>query len=322
MPKDTDRLAYLAKVASLYYDQGQTQQEISETIGVTRSAVSRLLTEARESGIVEVTVHYPWKRIIDLEQALMETFHLNAARVLRRDERSYEEMLGGIGKLAAEYLEDILAADSIIGISWGSALYEMIHALPQKHYPDVEVVQLIGATGNENNPTDGPVLAQLLSQRLGSACRYLHAPLIVENRIIHEMLIHDRTIQSTLRRAHKATIALVGIGTTNPELSSLLRAGYLTEDELQRLQQEGAVGDICAHHYNEMGEILDIDMNQRVIGISASDLKQIETVIGVAGGVKKINTITGALRGGLVNVLVTDEWAARGVLANVKVSSQ
>ncbi|NOZ72902.1 MAG: sugar-binding transcriptional regulator [Chloroflexi bacterium] len=318
MPKDADRLAYLAKIASLYYDQGQTQQEISEAIGVTRSAVSRLLTEARESGIVEVTVHYPWKRVVDLEQALKEAFQLKDARVLMRDERSYEDMLGGIGKLAAEYLEGILTPESIIGISWGSALYEMIRALPQKNYPNAEVVQLIGATGNENNPTDGPVLAQLLSQRLGSACRYLHAPLIVENKIIHEMLIHDRTIQSTLRRAHKATIALVGIGTTDPELSSLLRAGYLTEDELQRLQDEGAIGDICAHHYNERGEILDIDMNQRVIGISAADLKRVETVIGVAGGIKKTNTITGALRGKLINVLVTDEWAARGVLANAR----
>ena len=315
MSKDPARLVYLAKIASLYYDQRKTQQEIANEIGITRSAISRLLTEAREEGIVEIVVHYPWRRSKPLEDALAKAFNLKAVRVLESTHKSYTEMLQGIGVLAAEYLESVLDDQTAIGISWGTALYEMIKAMPQKKLPRAEVVQLIGATGTETISTDGPVLAQLLSNRLGCTCRYLHSPLITDSEAGQNILIQDRSIQTTLARAKHVNIALVGIGTTSPHLYSLLRAGYVTEEETLAIHAAGAVGDICAHHYDADGELLDIEINRRVVGIALDELKAIDTVVGVAGGKKKGETILGALRGGYINVLITDDTAARQVLA-------
>jgi DNA-binding transcriptional regulator LsrR (DeoR family) len=109
-------------------------------------------------------------------------------------------------------------------------------------------------------------------------------------------------------------IALVGIGSLVPEVSSLLRAGYLDREALAQLRAQGAVGDICARHYDSHGQVMDIELNQRIVGIELKDLQDIKQVIGVAGGEAKAEAILGALRGRHVNVLVTDDGAARKLL--------
>jgi deoxyribonucleoside regulator len=309
------REIYLAQVASLYYDQGKSQAEIAEEFEISRSAVSRLLTEAREKGIVEIIVHYPWRTSPELEEALVSTFGLKAAGVLVTGNRQYQEMLQGLGVLAAHYLERMLYDGISIGISWGTALYQMIRAMRQCHLSSVEVIQLIGATGAEVVPTDGPILAQLLAEHLNATCYYLYAPLIVENEAVRDVLLQDRNIRETLARAERADVALVGIGTPRPDLSSLARAGYVNVAEQERIRATGAVGDICAQHFSITGEWLDIDINRRVVGIGLDTLARIDTVIGVAGNSRKGPAILGALRGRYVNVLVTDDQAAQKVLS-------
>jgi DNA-binding transcriptional regulator LsrR (DeoR family) len=309
------RATYLAEIASLYYDHDNSQEEIAQQFGISRSAVSRLLTEARDKGIVEIIVHYPWRTSPELEQALVSTFKLKAANVLVVANKRYEEMLQGLGVLAARYLDRIIDDGVSIGISWGTALYEMIRALRPRYLHNVQVVQLIGATGSENVPTDGPALAQLLTGQLAGSCYYLYAPLVVENEAVREVLLQDRNIRETLARAEQADIALVGIGTTRSDLSSLVRAGYVSEAEEERIRAAGAVGDICGQHFSLTGEWLDIDINRRIVGISLDALCKTDTVIGVAGGSRKGAAILGALRGGYVNVLITDDQAAQKVLA-------
>jgi deoxyribonucleoside regulator len=315
MQFDDERSIFLARVASLYYDHNKSQQDIAEEVDVSRSAISRFLTEAREKGIVEIIVHYPWRTCPELEQKLVSIFNLKAARVLARENKSYEEMIQGLGILAARYLNNILHDGMILGISWGTALYQMIRAMPMRDLPGVEVVQLIGATGSEGIPTDGPILAQLLSNRLGGFCRYLHAPLVVENEAGREILLQDHNIRETLARAARADVALVGIGCTNSEFYSLLRAGYVNEAEAQGIRTAGVVGDICAQHYSLTGQWLDIDINRRTIGIDLGILAKVQTVIGVAGSSQKGAAIYGALRGGYLNVLITDDQAAQKILA-------
>jgi deoxyribonucleoside regulator len=314
MQFDDSRSLFLAQVASLYYDQNKSQQEIAKELSVSRSAISRFLTEARDRGIVEIIVHYPWRTCPELEQELISTFNLKAARVLLGQQKTYEEMLQGLGTLAAQYLDNILRDGMIIGISWGSALYQMIRAMRTRNLPGVEIIQVIGATGAQVDPTDGPILAQLLSDRLGGFARYLHAPLIVDNEAARDALLQDRNIRETIARAKQADIMLVGIGTPDPELYSLLRAGYLNETEAQDIRAAGVTGDICGHHYSLTGEWLDIDINHRAIGIDLDALTKIDRVIGVAGSSQKGAAILGALLGGYVNVLVTDDRAAQKVL--------
>jgi deoxyribonucleoside regulator len=315
MASENQRLVYLAQVAQLYYEQGKTEAEIASQLKISPEEVNTLLEEARQQDVVTFHVRHPWQTDSALEDELTSVFKLKAARVLKRGERAYEEMLTDLGTLAAHYFQKILKNDSTIGISWGSALYQMIQAIHPAKMPDVEVVQLIGATGTENMAADGPLLAQLLANRLGSRAKYLHAPLLVSSEAGRDALLQERSIRETLARAEAVSIALVGIGTTDPSLYSLLRAGYVTEQDVERLRQSGAVGDVCAQHFNENGEWLNIDTNRRVIGIRLDTIRKVDTVIGVAGGPEKTRAILAALRGQYVNVLVTDDQTARAILA-------
>lgn len=308
------RMASLARIAALYYDNNKTQQEISDITGIARTGVSRMITEAREKGVVDIIVRYPWNSRA-LEEKLISTFGLKAARVMVFENETYEEMLRGLGVLAAAYFSQILCDKMVIGISWGSALHQMIKALKPLHLSDLEVVQLIGATGSESNLTDGPLLARLLATSLGSSCRYLHAPLVVENKMIRDALLQDRNIRDTLSRANNADVALVGIGSIHSDLYTLKLAGYITETERTQLAGSGVVGDICGQHFTKNGEWLDIDINDRVVGIDLNSLSKIDTVIAVAGDERKGDAILGALRGKLIDVLITDSNAAEYVLS-------
>lgn len=314
MDRREARTAYLAEVASKYYDQNKSQQDIADELGITRSAVSRLLTEARERGIVEIIVHYPWRTSTDLEQALLEMFPLKAARVLVRGNKSYDEMVIGLGVLGAQYFTTALKAGAIVGISWGSALYQLVRALRPASYPESEVVQLVGAVGTERSSAMGPLLAPVLANQLGAPCRYLHAPLLTESEAARDALLSDRSIRETLDVAAQANIALVGIGTTAPERYNPTRHGYVSLDELETIRAAGAVGLVVGQHYGLDGEVLDISINRRVVGVSPDNLKRIPTVIGLGGDAVKGEAILGALRGEWVNVLITDEQAARRVL--------
>ncbi len=249
------------------------------------------------------------------EKALMEAFPLKAVRVLEGNDLSYHDMLVGLGQLAATYFDAIFEKNTVVGVSWGTALYEMIKAVQSENVPGAEVVQLIGATGTEHNPTDGPILAQLLAEKLGAVCHYLHSPLIVEDEATRNALFNEPTIRNVLMKAEQAQIALVGIGSTKPSLYSLTKAGYVSESYLDAIRAAGAVGDICAQHYNNKGEWLDININRRVMGVTLQTLAGIDTVIGVAGGKEKSETILAALRGHHINVLITDVAAAKTVLS-------
>lgn len=310
----TEHTKLLVQVASLYYEQNLTQAEIARRISTSRSTVSRLLHEARETGVVEIIINYPWKTDPELERDLSARFRLRHARVLVGWGWPYEEILRGLGVLAARYLESVLVEGTILGISWGTAVHSTVQALQPARKLPITVVQMIGAVGAGDPLIDGPDLARLLAEAYGGEYRYLHAPLIVESAQVREMLLQEPRIRETLSLASQADVALVGIGSVVPQVSSLLRAGYLDRAALARLQALGVVGDVCARHYDAHGQVMDIELNRRIVGIELENLHGIGQVIGVAGGEAKAETILSALRGEHVNVLVTDDAVARKVL--------
>ncbi|OGO37109.1 MAG: hypothetical protein A2W35_07215 [Chloroflexi bacterium RBG_16_57_11] len=315
MPEFQSRLELLARVASLYYDKKKTQQEIADEIGLTRSAISRVLSEAESRGIVEHIVHYPWRTSSELEESLASRFNLKQVHVLIRQNKNHEEMLQGLGVLAAEYFTSVLPEIKTVGITWGTGLYQMVLAFRPQSRPDMEVVQLIGGTGTERGSFIGPLLAPNLANCLGCTCRFLHAPLLMQNEVAKQLLLQDRMIRDTLDRAAMCDVGLVGIGSVLPELNNAYKLGYLSREELEQVRADGIVGDVAGLHYNIEGQILmDHWLNQRIVAVSAASLAKIKEVIAVAGGASKGETIFAALRGGHVHTLITDDQAARRVL--------
>lgn len=309
-----DRYNLLVRVASMYYEDGLTQREISTRLGYSRSAISRLLTEAHQAGIVEIRVHHPLRRDNALEQALRERYRLREVRVLVAMSLPYPKMLRRLGEQGARLVEQMVGSESVLGVSWGTSVYEVAHALRPPHYPGVTVVQLIGALGTPDPQIDGPELARWFAQLYGARYQTLPAPLIVDSPAVRTALMADRHVREILEVAEQADAAVVGIGTVDPAMSSLVRAGYLTVEELNRVAASGAVGDVCAIHFDVHGEVLDIPLAHRVVGVQPDVLRRTPFVLGVAGGLAKAPAILGALRAGLVNALVTDSETARRVL--------
>lgn len=304
----------LAEIARLYYEDGLTQQEIGRRFGISHSSVSRMLREMRTRGIVEIRINYPLPRSRDLEERLVERFGLRGARVLVSRGLSAPEVLRRMGQLAARALAGLLTSRSILGISWGTAVAATVEAMPQMNLPDASAVQLIGGVGSANPSIDGIELARLLGQRLGCRYHYLHAPLIVPSSDVRNVLVNDPSIASTLDLARRADLALVGVGSVEPEYSSLVRAGFLSREETSMIVQLGAAGDVCAQSFNLAGEECAPQISHRVVGISLEELRLIPVVMGVAGGQAKFRAIAGALRGRHIRYLVTDTEAAEAVL--------
>jgi DNA-binding transcriptional regulator LsrR (DeoR family) len=309
-----EREELLTEIATLYYYDKLNQREIAKRFGISRSNVSRLLTEARNRGIVEIKVKQKIPLDYDLQKEIKGRFSLKDVRILKSSGLNYKEMLKKLGIIAASYLKTILERVSIIGMSWGTAIYEVVNAFESEFYQNIEVIQMIGGIGAENPDIDGTELARRLAKKVGGRYRYLHAPLIVENADIKKSIMMEKNVKEALQKVKKADVAIVGIGSTDPTISSLVRSGYLNKKELNEIRKLGAVGDICAKHFDINGNICQIDLNERVIGIDTDVLKDINYVIGVAGGKAKASAILGVLRGGYINVLISDDQAIRDLL--------
>ena len=143
-----NRKQLLAEIASLYYVEKKTQAEIAKIFGYSRSAISRLLSEAEEIGIIEFSIKYPMLQDRELEGQLKESYGLKAVFVVDSGISEYAHVLEKVGRLGARYVQQLIKEDMTIGVGWGSSLFELVNALPQISFSNIKIVQVIGATGS------------------------------------------------------------------------------------------------------------------------------------------------------------------------------
>jgi deoxyribonucleoside regulator len=312
---EQDQLEFLAQIASWYYEEGLDQEMIAGRINRSRSAVSRLLEKARQAGLVEFYVHFPRRTDPALEAELCSKFGLSEALVLAQAPVDYSQLLQRLGELGARALQAGLRDNMVIGVGWGTGVHAVVEAMPDLSLRGTKVVQLIGAIGLGDPLVDGAELARWLAQKLGGTYRYISAPVLVETEAVAQTLLRDRTIAETVELATRSDVCVTGIGTVRPELSGLLRAGYLTESDLDSFVRAGVVCDILGYHIDARGHLAEIGHNRRVIGLPSLDvLRSIPRVIAVSGSIAKARSILAGLRGRYFSTLVTDADAAAAVL--------
>lgn len=313
---NSERLEVLAQVASWYYEDNLSLRDISKRLNRSVSLISRMLQEARDLNLVEIRIRFPNPRDTMLEARLCDLFGISQAWVLSsliKDEVDTRNRR--LGNLGAECLQYHLSDDSKIGLCWGKSIYELVSAMPQTILPHSLVVQVSGASGSSDPTVDGAQMAQRLASKLGTKSRFLHAPLIVENEVTAAQLRQDKVVAETLHLATQADIVVVGVGTPYMVNTALRRAGYLTEEDVDRLETEGVVGDIMGFQVDRNGQVLDISLNRRIIGLNPRDLFSIPQTILTAHGDEKKAAILAALRGGYIDILVTDAETALAVIA-------
>lgn len=313
---DPNRLEQLAQVASWYYEENLSLNTIAKRLDRSVSMISRMLQEARDQNLVEIRIRYPVQTNSKLESQICETFSLDEAHVLSNPKHDDSSLTARrLGNLGARVVQQQLTDGMSIGISWGSSIYAIVSALPYLRLPDSTVIQVSGAVGATDPTVDGAQMAHWLAQKLDSTSRFLHTPLIVKSDIIAQALKEDKSIAETLDLARRVDLALVGVGSPYMPNAGLIRAGYLSQDDIMQLKKNSAVGDISGFHLDKKGVALDIPINNRIVGISPEDLRAIPNVIVAAQGSKKAPALLASLKGAYINTLVTDAETAKLVLA-------
>ena len=316
---DSQREAVVIRASDLYYRQNLSQTDISNLLGCSNATVSRLLSEARESGIVEVIIHRPVENVPDLALQLRSEFGLRDAVVVP-NEGSVSTDLHSVGQAAASFLMSVLNDGSKLGITWGYTLHYMIKSLPSIELSGVEVIQLSGSLGQGDPNVDGPQLALRLAEKIGGICRLVPAPALVNDEATRESLIQQPQIKHVLSMAKNCDIVIQGIGTLEDEQSSLERAGYLSKKDRHAALKAGAIGHVFARLINKQGREVG-DFSKRIVGISLDAMKNAEWSIGISASVKKAPAILGALRGRYFNTMIMEEASAREILRLNEVSS-
>lgn len=314
MPKEHDQLRLMAKIARLYYERGLRQTQIAAELHVSQARVSRLLKQAAADGLVRTIVSMPVGVHTAVEEALEQAYGLAEAVVVEAEDS--DAVISTIGSAAASYLESTLLSDEIIGISsWSESLLAMVDALgPLRPGVAKTVVQLVGGHGQSAVQFQANRLLTDLADRTGAKPLFLNAPGVLAAPGDAESLLHALSLRETVAAWQELTLALVGIGTVEPSPLALASGNTLPAATLQALKELGAVGDICFRYFDAGGALVASRLNDAVVGISPAALQRVPRRVAVAGGARKVAAIAAALRGGWVNVLVTDLQTADKLL--------
>lgn len=309
-PRDQD---LLVKAARLYYEENRSQQEIAQSLSVSRSNVSRMLTAARDRGIVEIRINDPTGRELDLERELSESFGLRDCRVA--DTHGGEQLLSRVGDLGGRWLQENLRNGQRIGVSWGRTLQALVQHVPDAGGLDVEVVPLVGGLSSVDSEITGEELVRDLAGRLGGRFQRLHAPALLSSDTGRDVLLAEPSVSAVLSAAREVSLALVGVGSWGTGASAaIVETLGLTDQERADFDAHGPAGDVCARFFDDAGDAISGAVDDRVLAISLEDLRRIPLVVGVAAGSEKARGVHGVLRSHAVDVLICDSSLARALL--------
>jgi len=303
---------HLARIAHRYYTGGRTQEEIGREFGLSRPKVQRLLERARWSGVVDIRIAAPPWLNLDLETRLREEFRLADAIVAprRADPQSQRE---AVARSAAQFLERRLHDGAVIAVGHGRDAGEVPRFFRPRRRLDCEYVSAMGGSPRVDTPTNPNEICQALAAASGGRSRSLYAPAYVEDGEVRDRFLEQEAIAHTLEAAARADIALVGIGSVD-DGCTMVRSGCLSLEEIARLRERGAVGDILGNYVDAGGRLIASPHRGRLIALSIDDLHRVGTVVAVVSEAEKPLAILGVLRAGVVDVLVVDEGNAHAVL--------
>ncbi len=307
-----DRDEQLAtRAAWLYFVAGLTQADIGRNLGLSRIRVNRLLAQARKLGLVQIRISGRLSGCVELEERLKDRFHLTETIVVPTppDQSLVPHVIAtAAGNALASRLRDGMS----VGVGWGRTLRLSLQSVPRMQMSRLSVVSLLGGLTRSSamNPHES---ASHLADLLDAQCYLIAAPAMTDSESTKAVLMNQSTLKEVIERGEKVDLAFLSVGELSLA-STMVRVGLIGSADVESLRQAGAVGDICVHWIDAYGRIVDHPLNSRAMALAPEKLKSIPCVILASGGLNKIAPIHGALHGGMVDVLVTDESTASGIL--------
>ena len=302
----------LLRVAWYYYKDELTQDEIARRLSMSRASVGRLLDRARKVGLVSINLNTEYLDAFELSGELRRVFGLAEALVVPDHEKEpadHHALNARIGLGGAQFMSTHLRPGGSLGVGWGETVSRVIASTSFGSVGPVHMVTLTGGVEGYLQTilsSKGEVTGE--SSEVTSAT-VIPSPIMASTASLAAALRAEPTIQQVLKQACGVGHALVGVGTPTAD-ATIVHMGYLNADDARGLRERGVVGDILGQFFDADGNVVELPIHDRRIGIELSDLKLIPKVVGVAGGLHKAEAILGALHGRFLDVLVTNELAA------------
>ena len=317
---EEDSTALMSEVADLYYNQGMTQQEIARRYDCNRFKIAKMIQNAREQGIVEITIHKPNKRHMFLEQSLQETFQLSNAIVLDTRDLSRAEAMSVIGKTSALYLEQLLTPGSTIGVTWGKTIRSVVSALDQKTQNPVNAVQLCGCFRHLNSSDGSRSITHTIAMKFNGEYFYMNLPIYINDEQARNAMLREPLIESTLNATRKMDVVLTGVGSKSslPFNNPVLKP-YISDADWK--EEPNCLGSIYGHVIDQEGRIANISLNRKIVAASLQDVLTTPHKIAVATGRHKVGILIACMRNRYINELITDRATAEQILAAVSHSA-
>ena len=311
MPPTAREQILMARVARLYYLDDRTKSDIADDLGISRFRVARLLEAARRAGVVTISVESPAGLDTELSIALQETFGLAHAVVIDVDDDEPESLRRRLSLVAAELLQEVVGREDVLGLAWARSLRGIGSAVHD--LATCPVVQLTGALSGPDG-SDVLELVRRVAQANGGTPHVFYAPLVAPDAASARALRRQPDVARAAELATRVTVAVVGIGAWEAGTSTIF--DMLDDDARARAKALGTVGEISGALIDAHGRPVSTPLTRRIIGVTGEQLARIDTVISVAYGAAKADAVGAALRGGLVNGLVTHSGLARALLEN------
>jgi DNA-binding transcriptional regulator LsrR (DeoR family) len=301
------------EIAALYYADEVTQEELSQRFGMSRAKIGRLLKRAREEGIVEIRVRAHRGVSVEIEQEFIRRFCIDQL-IVAPDHRDLDQQRAGLAALVAAYL-NLLRDGMIVAVGMGRNVGAVADGIVSPNQRSVTFVSAIGGSLRAGEIMNPDHIGRRLAARFGGESETLYAPALVDSPTVRAALMQNETVRQTLDRARRADIALIGVGDLSED-SNMVRMGWFTPQEITKARLSGTIGDMMGYDFFDIqGNPTSAPLQERIMGLTTSELRRIPNVIAIASESTKAAGILGALRTGTINTLATSLSNAHTVLS-------
>lgn len=306
-----DKRKRLAHVARRYYLEDHKQSDIARELGISRPMVSRLLSEARELGIVEITVHDPETKTARLMDRLRSISSIQGG-VLVEDSGDNDDVNLMLSQGALQLLQQL--GTKRLGVGWGYLIGQIVDWLEQNPQTGSTVTDICPLVGNASIPArnyQSNENIRLMAQQMGAAPHFLYLPALPESLEEKEVLCSTEVYRQIQAWWGEMDTALVNIGNypSSPDFASLVRYGSL-------LQQERTCGRLLVYYFNETGKIIQSEQDF-AIQIPLDALRRCPRIIGVCSANTSVRALRGALRTGLFSHIVARAELAKALFTEM-----
>lgn len=302
----------MVRSAWMYYEEELTQKEIADRLGVSRIKVNRLIKKAREKGIVQISIQGSYLDHIKIEQEIRNRFNLTDV-IVTPEAKEGESLYRVLANAAGNLLSQRLTSGMVVGIGLGRTTSLIADFIKPIEALDCTFMPLTGGVFDEDNNQDVHTVIHRLADRYKGKTKYIYAPIASTTEEIKGAILSDKRINESINLARECDMAIFSVGPFDPP-GLLFEYGYLTDKDLKDLKKKGAAGDALGRFFDQNGQKISTEFDNRIIGLDLDDLRNIPTTVAVAGGQSKYQSILGILRGEIADVLVTDFQTANWLL--------